>query len=201
MRPGTAVVGALRAGPFDPHLGDDVTDGRKAGLQTLISFVGRRAAMFAGKDARDVSGLVRRTLDPDCLPPAPTAPAGFAAQRARTRPGALVMPPPRLAARTSSRTAHRKGVALRRWPYLLRPAFGQLAGGVFDLRQRPLDTGLPPRGRAVVPACGIGTDVGCEGAQVKPPGHGGFDRMCPCGHRAPTSHERPRASKVQQRGR
>ncbi|CAK7284046.1 hypothetical protein SGPA1_22021 [Streptomyces misionensis JCM 4497] len=47
-----------------------------------------------------------------------------------------------------------------------RPALGQLAGGVLDPQQRPLDTGAPPGLRAVVPALGSGADVGREGPQV-----------------------------------
>ncbi len=68
-----------------------MTDGRKAGLQTLIAFAGRRAAMFARRDARAVPAPVRRALGTGRPPPSLTAapPAGFAAQRAGPRPGAL----------------------------------------------------------------------------------------------------------------
>lgn len=48
----------------------------------------------------------------------------------------------------------------------LRPALGQLAGGVLNPQQRPLDSGLPPGLRAGVPAFGVGADAGGEGAQV-----------------------------------
>ncbi|WP_435260445.1 glycosyltransferase family 4 protein [Streptomyces sp. 1222.5] len=60
-------------------------------MQTLIAFAGRRAAMFARRDARAVPAPVRRTLGTGRPPPSLTAapPAGFAALQAGPRPGAL----------------------------------------------------------------------------------------------------------------